>query len=607
MSKNKKLVYRPLCVLISIMLILSVIACGNGDAGEPGAPEQLDAAGRLAEIENRLFIEYITGDSLSFHMFLKNPENLGLETPAPSWGQGYDREEFDESLGEIRDLLEELAEIDINELEEMEDIVLYRTLVQNLWTAVLMGDFYYFNEPFHTMNGLYAQAPLILAEFEFRRPEDIDIYITLLELYDEYIGRQIAYEREKADIGLFMPDFVLDMVIEVCEGFLADRDGQHYLVTSFQHRLDAAGWLDEAQRRQYMDENERVLREHFFPVYDSIIAELSLLRGRGSEEISGAQREHYLLLLASNTSSDFTPEYIIELLDDALDRTIFQLVGAMIQEPDTPNDYFSLAFSKGSVEENMDYLRSVGSSVFPAIPEHNLSLETLPPGLQFLNAAAYYLVQPVDDYYNNVIRINPSNAEHDPALMFILAHEGYGGHLLESVYSGSSGMGRLRRILDNVAFGEGFANYGAEQLLRATDFSKELVEYALAMNMLDHYLSARIEVGIFYEGWTEDDLADMLEETMGQRFDDEVTRDFYEAIYASKYVFIRYGVGTAFFQDLRERLETRLGRGFDPMAYHTLILDIGSSPLNIFAEILEEALWSWFIRPEDRPETAEAA
>ena len=589
-TKKPKMPCRLLCSFIGFIIVVSLGACriAGGDVGyrEPQAP--LDAAGRLAILEDRLFIKAVTGDSLSFHLFVRNPENFGLAAIEPSWGPSWTREYFNEDLVETRHFLEELEKINIDDLKELEDILLYRTLVQNLELTVSMGEYYHYLDPFHPMNGRYAQAPLVLAEFDFRRQEDIDIYIELLRTFDEYIGHQIIYEQEKSQIGLFMPDFVLDMVIDICEGFLADRDGRHYLITTFDHRIDGAEWLDETQKQLYKEENEQVLKEYFFPVYDKIITELSLLRGSGSTRLDEMQKEYYLLLLQRNTSSNFAPEFIIELLDYELKGAIGKIRDAFSKNPDVGDEYFNLALSKGTIEQNMDYLKSIGPSVFPELPPHGLSMETLPEGLQFISAGAFYLTQPVDDYYNSVIRINPDNAENDPSLMFILAHEGYGGHLLESVYSGSSGMGRLRRILNNVAFGEGFANYGAEQLLLASDFDEALVNYAVAVSMLDHYLGARAEIGIFYEGWTVDDLSGMLLDVFGQTLEDEVVLELYEGTYASKYVFIRYGVGTAFFQNLR-RSVGRMGSAFDLMAYHTLILDIGAAPLNVVWTTVERS------------------
>jgi uncharacterized protein (DUF885 family) len=240
----------------------------------------------------------------------------------------------------------------------------------------------------------------------------------------------------------------------------------------------------------------------------------------------------------------------------------------------------------------MDYLKSISPSIFPELPEHSLSLETLPASLSFINAAAYYILPPVDDYTNNIIRVNPAVSEGDPSLVLTLAHEGYGGHLLEFVYHGHRKTGKLRQIMDNIGFNEGFAQYASGQLLRASDFDETLVDYIVNASAFSFYLDARIEIGIFYEGWIADDIAEFLRGLRDyfEDMDDEIAQEFYEFYYASKNVFIRYGVGEAFFYDLRKTAEAKQGDNFDAKEFHTLILDIGACPLNILAETIDDIL-----------------
>ena len=292
-----------------------------------------------------------------------------------------------------------------------------------------------------------------------------------------------------------------------------------------------------------------------------------------------------------NTSSNFTPEYIIELLDNAIRRSFVEIMMIMMRNPEASDDFFDFALSRGDIHQNMDYLKSLAPTIFPDLPPHNLSLEVLPDSLDFINALAFYVIQPVDDYYNNIIRINPQAAEDDPSMLLILAHEGYGGHLLDSVYTRSRGMWNLRQILNNISWTEGFANYASSELLRATGFDRDLVELAINFSAFDFYLGARTEIGIFYEGWAVDDIAEYLRRLfLGDFNDDEMTQSLFEGAFASQFIFIRYGVGHAFFENLREAVELEQGDDFDLREFHTLLLDIGPSPLNIFADMVHDIL-----------------
>ena len=623
-------------VILILVLLLSFSACGD-EAAQGGfghiqvgkddgntettaveaAPEPSsvnNAKELLAELEDQVFLDIVTGDSLSFHYYMKNPENFGLSSIEPTWGDYWTREYYEKDFENDKWIMERLTEIDPNELTEESDIILYKTLKQSTELSLRyreQDDYYYFEEPFSVRNGEYLDTPLAMAEFEFRKQTDVDTYIALLRLYGEYIERQIDYEKEKAELGFFMPDFVLDQVIEQCEGVLdGSGDGSHYLFSTFDLRIDAVEWLDDEQKDEYKEENRLALTESFFPVYERIMEELEWLRGEGSEELSKARREYFLLELQSHTSSNFDPEYIIEVLDNELMRSLIILYSAYMANENAETDYFQRALSKGGVDEDMDYIESIYASVFPKLPEHNLDMQVLPESMRFINASAYYMSQPVDDYVDNIVRVNPRSAESSPSLMFTLAHEGYGGHLLQSVYDGANGVGKLRRLLSPTCYKEGFANYGASCVLAVSDFDEALVYYAIANSTLDSVLSARIEMGIFYEGWTVKEVGAILRDMWGldPEADPERIQTFYEIFYASRGTMCRYGFGIAFFNKLREAAEAEFeeessaGDSFDLLKFNTRIMDIAPCHLNI----LEERL-GYIVSREVETEALEAA
>ena len=544
---------------------------------------------RLAEIENRMFIERVTGTGLDFHFTIKNPENFGLEAMEPTWGGMYLREAFDQRVENSRLILEELAEIDIHMLEEVADRVLYKTLVHYHQWNVAMADFFYFYDPFNISTGSFIQFFLIMAEFDFRRQEDISTYLTLLQTFDEVLERKISLEQERARLGLSMPDYVIDIVIELCEGFLADRDGQHFLITTFDYRLDNLNRLADYQREQYKKENERILREYLFPAYDRVIAELSLLRGSAGTEFNPMQQEYMRLFLELYAGYGFTPEYIIEMLDEEISIARGNISDLISAYPDLILALYNMALSKGSIEENVEYLKNLSLLKFPELPEHSLSLEVLHESLHFINMAAFYLIPPVDDYFSNIVRINPAVAQDDPFLMFYLAHETYGGHLLESVYKFSRGTGTYRFVNTALFFSEGFANYASGQLMRASGFDSLLVDFALYNLMLATFENARMEMGISYEGWDLEDFTYWISEN-DIRMNDEIIQYYFHFLSATRNTYLPYAVGWYFFNNLREMAEYKLGDAFDAREFHTLILDIGPAPLSIFAEVFEEVL-----------------
>jgi uncharacterized protein (DUF885 family) len=529
----------------------------------------------LAEIEAEWFERLVTSDSFTFHFLMLNPENFGLSAIEPTWGGGYSRADFDTRNESAALLYEQLKQVDSRKLIHERDIILYRILLQRALLSERLSDFYYYDNPFCAFRGAFVNMPVLLTEFEFRRENDIHTYFALLKSYDDFILSAVEFEKEKSRLGFFMPDFMLDNVIESCEKILESTS----LVSTFDARIDAIAWLSSAQKNSFKDENKKLAENYFLPVYEKIIVELSKLRGTGSAEISDSFREYYILLLEEIMGQGYSPEFIIELLDDALDAAHTDLF-AGFQHSRTMRDFERSALSKGNIEQNIAYLHELYTSVFPALPEHTLEISVLPAEQMFVSAAGFYLIPAIDDS-RNIIRINPA-AENSPDILVTLAHESYGGHLLEYV-SRDENFKNLRHLFSHGGFTEGLANYGTQRLLLASDFDERLVRFALANATLETLIPARVEIGIFYEGWTAEDIDDFL------GYDDLYFAQYlYEACFASRATYLKYAVGEAFFFYIREMMEEILGDDFDEIAFHARILEIGSVPLNILEERIKK-------------------
>ena len=81
------------------------------------------------------------------------------------------------------------------------------------------------------------------------------------------------------------------------------------------------------------------------------------------------------------------------------------------------------------------------------------------PLLQEYLSPAFYLTPAIDGYLDNVIYINPAEHYQGLELYTTLAHEGYPGHLYQSVYFQSLSPDPLRSILGTGGYTEGWATY----------------------------------------------------------------------------------------------------------------------------------------------------
>ena len=75
-----------------------------------------------------------------------------------------------------------------------------------------------------------------------------------------------------------MSDERADAVIQECADFISMGD-DHYLLSSFEERLDEMGTLSESEHALYTAKNKDLLTTQVFPAYQLLIDGLGSLKG----------------------------------------------------------------------------------------------------------------------------------------------------------------------------------------------------------------------------------------------------------------------------------------------------------------------------------------
>lgn len=73
---------------------------------------------------------------------------------------------------------------------------------------------------------------------------------------------------------------------------------------------------------------------------------------------------------------------------------------------------------------------------FPELSQCGYEVRQVPSCLEGSLSPAFYLTAPVDDRDQNVIYINGGSTDSRKDLYTTLAHEGFPGHLYQTVYNG---------------------------------------------------------------------------------------------------------------------------------------------------------------------------
>lgn len=395
----------------------------------------------------------------------------------------------------------------------------------------------YFAEPLSPSSGAPSELPILLAEYRFDTAEDVEQYLSILTQIPDYFEGLIVYEREKAAAGFFMSDAAADKVIRQCTSLMdmTQLEGQsHFLEITFINRLQSLvdqGIITEDAALAYRSNNNRLLTTVVAPAYEYLADELTLLKGSGRDTCGLAHyaggREYYKALLKLLTGSDRSISEIKQLLYNDL-TTNYNALGQLLQN----NDALREALSAGqaylpemSSEQILEYLEDAIRQDYPLIPSDASILCTVKyvdDSLEPYSAPAFYMTPPIDNVLNNTIYINGPDTSDDLSLFTTLAHEGYPGHLYQTVYSQKyweqSGTTPLRSVLYYGGYVEGWAMYAE---LSSYDYAVRLAgnEYPEAA---DYYLACRLDrqiqlclyslldIAIHYDGATLEDVQEIF-------------------------------------------------------------------------------------------------
>lgn len=207
--------------------------------------------------------------------------------------------------------------------------------------------------------------------------------------------------------------------------------------------------------------------------------------------------------------------------------------------------------------------------------------------MESYSSPAYYLTPPIDDMSSNIIYINQKNMPDALTLYTTLAHEGYPGHLYQTVYSqlymNLRNTSCLRYLLHYGGYTEGWALYVenlsyqyAQQLVQEEAPTEALWYEACRLNRnLQLCTYSLLDIAIHYEGASLTQTANILQK-LGITDQNTITY-IYEYIVEEPVNYLKYYLGFLEFLSLKDSAETLWGEDFSLMKFHQFILETGPS------------------------------
>lgn len=564
---------------------------------------------RFRACTNTIFTTDISGNPLNLHYTLAYPESSGIKDYSLSLGT------FDPTQLSGQKILLENRRTMINAFPAR-DLSPDNRLIQQILslyyeTQLLPAKQYLLDEALSPSLGTQAQLPILLAEYTFRKEDDVRNYLKLLTSVDSYLESILSFEKLKAQNGTFMSDATADRIISQCSAFIKDPD-DNYLASVFSEKIQSLSGISEQKKAAYQKLHNQILTGQVLPAYQSLIDGLYLLKGSGKNpgglcQFAGGKAYYEYLIKSSCGIYDTVPEIQSRLIHQfQTDLSLAtKLMGSSTATPTFAKDVFLpiskaetgtpsgiFSFSAGlidaasglsftstpsaaetSPEQILEDLQKQIQTDFPAVPSTSYEVKYVHPDLEEHLSPAFYLTPPIDTLSPNDIYINRHANMSDLELYTTLAHEGFPGHLYQTITFASSAPDPVRYLPAMGGYVEGWATYA--ESFAYTYYQPDSTDGQLAWlnRSLNLCMMSLLDTVIHYNSWNQERCATFLSQ-LGIT-DNTIQKEIYQVIVEDPANYLKYYLGYLQFLDLQQEVRELAGDAFHLHSFHQKVLSAG--------------------------------
>lgn len=586
--------------ILSLCLVF-FIGIGMGYVSEHGLSEN----SRFEAFTEKLFQSEVSSNTLTLHYALADPARQGVKKTEVSLGTvSSDAASARETTQLCQAYEKQLKEFHYSRLSKDNQLTLDMLLLY-FHTRASLGENYILDEPLSPSLGIQAQLPVLLAEYAFYTKEDISDYLKLLSTIKPYFQSILTFEKEKIRSGCFMSDATLDRILKQCSSFIQDPDS-NYIDDIFAQKLRTFDnpKLSSKDQKQLCTYHHKLITTEVIPAYQELITGLKALRGSGRSSRGLAYfeggREYYLYLLKSQTGTYVPIKKTEQRLSAQLLKDYQEIQNLLKTNPSliTLLSRYSTAMTL-SPSQMLKKLPELMADDFPELKNVTYELRSVHASMKDFLSPAFYLTPPLDTQNPNIIYINDSGRTTSLELFGTLAHEGFPGHLYQTVSFSRSNPARIRYLVTSSGYVEGWATYvesyayqyAASLLSNAVEGARphtaasatRLAWLNRSMNLCIYSL---IDIGIHYRGWEQARTAAFLK-AFGIT-NASTANEIYQYIIETPGNYLKYYWGYLNFLDLKTSCQNRMGDDFELKNFHQKILEIGPVQFPVLEKYMKQ-------------------
>ena len=538
---------------------------------------------QFRQFTKQLFCQELSSNTISLHYTLKNPKEYDIRENEVTFGTfPTDNKNL---LASVENLEEVLKTFDYNKLS-VKNSLTYDVLKCYLNMTERDAEYILYDEPMGLVSGVQTQLPVILSEYPFYEQSDVDTYLQLMKTTPEYFASLLKFEQKKSKAGLFMSDKMAEQVIEQCKAF-RDMGENNYLYSTFAERVWTVTSLSDKQKSDYIQKNARMMKAYVLPAYDNLICTIEKLKGSGKNEQGLCYlpkgKDYYEQVVEASTGSTRS----VEEIRDMTRRQMTEDLEAMERVMQNSEREVNAAVPQNPVSILQDLQTKILIS-FPKLPDTTYEVKYVPKAMQEHLSPAFYMIPAIDAYNENVIYVNEAQIGNTMTLFTTLAHEGYPGHLYQTVYFANTNPDPIRTILNFGGYVEGWATYAEMCSYYLAPLTKDQATLLQKNSSIVLGLYTLADIGIHYDGWSRKD-AIAFYKKYGIGDEDNVNR-IYDLILGSPGNYLKYYVGYVEFLELKKDWVKEYGSQASQKEFHKAVLDIGPAPFKVVEKYIGREL-----------------
>lgn len=554
--------------------------------------EQIENAEDFDTFTTSLFCYEVTSDSVTTAYTLKNPDTYNIPTLTPtltSFSGQETNQTKEESLYTI--INNGLSHFDPDCISSSDQIT-YELLHKTLALNSELNKYSFYQELLGASTGVQGNLSVTLGEYPLYDEEDIKTYLSLLKQVPDYFENIIKYEKKKTELNLSKKEIIYPDSIKSLKTILEGINGtDNSFIQTFDQRVDQISSLTKKQKNDYKKKNQRYVKKYILPAYNSLYEYLtnnasadstaSTIQKHTAYGLSSFPegKEYYSLLVKQSTGSTKSVEELISLTENQLSSALDNVLNTALENPGLYTYYLENEPPAccNTPENTLYTLSLLTRKDYPLLsktPEY--SVKNVSESLASSLSPAFYMIPAIDNDTANTIYINPLYTNEENGNLFTtLAHEGFPGHLYQTLYFNETNPNPLRQILNYPGYVEGWATYVEIQSYKYLDYpnnKENLCELYQGDTIISLAISSRIDMGVNYENWTLQDVENFFE---AYGFKSYYAKDLYSYVVEAPSNYLSYFIGYLEIMELKKEYQNIMGENYTEKDFHKHLLDLG--------------------------------